>query len=87
MSEGFTRREMIGASAVALTLAGTSGGAAQAEPQPQDLPLALVQRAEQAGNLVRQQRGGGHLEGGLSRAVLDHITQLGVAVLPQGFGQ
>src|SRR5438874_6752827 len=36
MSEGFTRREMIGAGAVALTLAGTNGGSvAQAEPQPQ----------------------------------------------------
>jgi beta-galactosidase len=35
MSEGFTRREMIGASAVALTVAGTNAAAA---PQPEQLP-------------------------------------------------
>src|SRR5207249_3362497 len=33
MSEGFTRREMIGASAVALTLAGTSPSATETQPQ------------------------------------------------------
>src|SRR5437762_9770704 len=33
MSEGFTRREMIGVSALALTFAGSNTAAAQAQPQ------------------------------------------------------
>ncbi len=38
MSEGFTRRAMIGASAVAMTLAGTVAGATQTGAQPQSQP-------------------------------------------------
>src|SRR6185369_3725372 len=40
----------------------------QAETQLEDLPLTLVERREQAGDLLGQERGGGHLEGGLGRA-------------------
>ena len=35
----------------------------QAEAQAQDLPLTLVEGGEEAPDLVRQQRHGGHFEG------------------------
>ena len=57
--------------------------AVEAEAELQDLALALVERGEQPRDLVGQQRGGGHLEGRLGRAVLDDVAELGVAVLAQ----
>ena len=61
--------------------------AVEAEAQLQDLALALVERREQAGDLVGQQRRGRHLERRLGRAVLDDVTELGVAVFAQRLGQ
>src|SRR2546421_10956214 len=61
--------------------------AVEAETQLQDLSLALVERGEQPGDLLRQQRGGGYLERRLCRTVFDDVTELGIAVLPEGFGQ
>src|SRR5271165_495701 len=64
-------------------------GLAPVEPeaQAQDLALALVERREEAPDLVGQQGDGGHLERRLGRPVLDDVAQLGVAVLAQGLGQ
>ena len=61
--------------------------AVEAEAEAEDLALPLVERGEQAGDLLGEQCGGGHLEGGLGRAVLDDVTQLGVAVLTERLGQ
>src|SRR4029079_17154265 len=61
--------------------------AVETEAQLEDLPLALVERGEQAGDLLGQQRGGGHLERRLGRAVLDDVAELGVAVFPERFGE
>ena len=61
--------------------------AVEAEPQREDLTLALVERREQLLDLVGQQRGGGHLEGRLGRAVLDDVAELGVAVFTQRLRQ
>ena len=57
--------------------------AVETEAQLQDLALALVERRQQAGDLLGQQRGGGDLERRLGRTVLDDVTELGVAVLAQ----
>ena len=57
--------------------------AVETEAQLEDLPLALVERGQQAGDLLGQQRGGGDLERALGRAVLDDVAELGVAVLAQ----
>ena len=59
----------------------------EAEAQLEDLALTLVERAEQPGDLLGQQRGGRHLEGRLGRAVLDDVAELGVAVLAERLGQ
>ena len=64
-------------------LEGPRLAAVEAEAQLQDLPLALVERGQQAGDLVGQQRRGGDLERALGRAVLDDVAELGVAVLAQ----
>ena len=57
------------------------------EAQRQDLPLALIERGQQTGQRRREQRRGGDLERALRRAVLDHIAELGVAVLAQRLRQ
>ena len=64
-------------------------GLAAVEPEAQleDLALPLVEGAEQAGDLLGEQRGGRHLEGRLGGAVLDDVAQLGIAVLAQRLGQ
>src|SRR5947208_12103198 len=61
--------------------------AVETETQPQDLALALVQRVQQSVNLARQQRRRRHLEGRLGTGVLDDVSQFGVAILPQRFGE
>ncbi len=61
--------------------------AVEAEAELQDLALALVERREQPGDLLGQQRGGRHLERRLGRTVLDDVTELGVAVLAKRLGQ
>src|SRR5207249_9827228 len=64
-------------------LEGAGLAAVESETQLEDLALAVVERSEQARDLVGQQGGGRHLERRLGRAVLDNIAQLGVAVLAQ----
>ncbi len=59
----------------------------ETEAQAQDLPLALVERSEQAVDLIGEQRGGRHLERRLGRTVLDDVTEFGVPVLAQRLGQ
>ncbi len=59
----------------------------ETEAQLQDLALTLVERAEQPGDLLGQQRRRRDLEGRFGRAVLDDVAELGVAVLAQGLGQ
>src|SRR5581483_11520387 len=61
--------------------------AVEAEAQLQDLALALVERGQQPGDLLGQQRGGGDFEGRLRGAVLDDVAELGVAVLAQRLGE
>src|SRR4051812_3695235 len=48
--------------------------AVEAEAELQDLPLTLVERRQQPGDLVGQQRRGGDLERALRRAVLDDVA-------------
>ena len=49
--------------------------------------LALVERREQAADLLGEERDGRGLERGLGRLVLDHVAELGVAVLAERLGQ
>ena len=53
----------------------------QAESQPEDLALALVQGDEHLVDLAGEQGGGGGVERRNRRPVLDHVAELGVAVL------
>ena len=55
----------------------------EAEAQTEDLPFALVQGDQHLADLARQQRGRRRLEGRYRRAVLDNVTELGVAVFAQ----
>ena len=57
--------------------------AVEAEPELQDLALTVVEGGEQPVDLIGEQRGGGHLEGGLGGPVLDDVAELGVAVLTE----
>jgi len=66
---------------------GAGLAAVETEPQAQDLALALVERGEQPADLVGQEGDGGDLEGRFGGAVLDHVAELGVAVLAQRLGQ
>src|SRR5580658_1592654 len=59
----------------------------QPEAEAQNLALTLVKGGKQAVDLEWQQRGGGHLEGRLRRAVLDHVTKLGIPVLTKRLRQ
>ena len=59
----------------------------EAEAQPEDLPLPLVEGRQQAVDLDRQERGRRHLERRLGGAVLDHVAELGVAVLTERLGE
>jgi hypothetical protein len=53
---------------------------AEPEAEPEDLPLALVERSQHAGERRREQRRGGYLERALGRAILDEIADLGLAI-------
>ena len=61
--------------------------AVETEAQLQDLPLALVERRQQSGDLLGQERGGGHLERRLGRTVFDDVTEFGIAVFAQWLRQ
>jgi hypothetical protein len=50
------------------------------EAEPEDLPLALVERSQQTSERRWEQCRRGELERALGRAVLDEIADLGVAI-------
>ena len=59
----------------------------QTETQPKDLPFPLIEGDKHLVDLARQQGRGRGVERGDGRAVLDDVTELGVAVLTEGFGK
>ncbi len=61
--------------------------AVETEAQREDLSLALVERCEQARDLLGQEGGGGDFERRLRGTVLDHVAEFGVSVLAQWFRQ
>ena len=61
--------------------------AVETEAELEDLALALVERGEQAGDLLGQQRGGRDLEGRVGATILDDVAELGVAVLTERLGE
>src|SRR5207253_2914914 len=61
--------------------------AIEAEAQPEDLPLALVETREEPGHVVDQHGGGRVLVRRWRRAVRDHVAQLRVAPLDERFGE
>ena len=62
-------------------------GAIETETHAQDLLLALIERLEQLLDRGRHHLDRGHVEGRLGGAVLDDVTQFGVAVFAQGLGE
>src|SRR5204863_186006 len=60
-------------------LEGAGLAAVESETQLEDLALAVVERSEQARDLVGQQGRGRHLERRLGPTVLDHLAQPAVA--------
>ena len=61
--------------------------AVKTKTHAQDLLFALVQGLEQLLDGGGHHLDGRHVEGRLGRAVLDHVAELGVAVLAQGLGE
>ena len=61
--------------------------AVETEAELQDLALSLVERGEQASNFLGEERRGRNFEGRVGTAVLDHITEFGVAVFAQRLGE
>src|SRR5581483_11296849 len=68
-------------------LEGAGLAAVEAEAEAEDLALALVEGAEELGDLFGEEGGGRHLEGRLGRTVFDDVAELGVAVLTKRLGE